>query len=44
MDDVDVYRRLRAATPAHHGGFVRFGGRTLLSASPEQVTSTPKGE
>lgn len=35
-DAVAVYRRLRAATPAHHGGFVRIGDRALLSASPEQ--------
>ena len=34
-DDVAAYLRLRAATPAHHGGFVRIGGRALLSASPE---------
>ncbi len=35
-DAVAVYRRLRAAPPAHHGGFLRIGGRALLSASPEQ--------
>ncbi|WP_431791325.1 anthranilate synthase component I family protein [Microbacterium paraoxydans] len=35
-DPVAVYERLRAATPAHHGGFLRIGGRALLSASPEQ--------
>ncbi|MDN3445786.1 anthranilate synthase component I family protein [Microbacterium sp. APC 3901] len=35
-DGVAVYRRLRSATPAHHGGFIRIGGRSLLSASPEQ--------
>jgi len=35
-DAVAVYRRLRDATPAHHGGFIRIGGRALLSASPEQ--------
>ncbi|WP_186307510.1 anthranilate synthase component I family protein [Microbacterium sp. 1.5R] len=35
-DAVDVYRRLRTATPAHHGGFLRIGQRSLLSASPEQ--------
>lgn len=35
-DAVAVYERLRTATPAHHGGFVRIGERTLLSASPEQ--------
>lgn len=35
-DPVAVYRRLRRATPAHHGGFVRVGEYALLSASPEQ--------
>ena len=35
-DPVEVYRRLRRATPAHHGGFLRMGDRHLLSASPEQ--------
>lgn len=35
-DAAAVYERLRAATPAHHGGFVRIGERALLSASPEQ--------
>lgn len=34
-DPVEAYLRLREATPAHHGGFVRIGGRSLLSASPE---------
>lgn len=42
-DAVDVYRRLRAATPAHHGGFVRIGDRTLLSASPEQFLHAAGG-
>lgn len=35
-DPLDVYRRLRRATPAHHGGYLRIGDRHLLSASPEQ--------
>ncbi|WP_422730907.1 anthranilate synthase component I family protein [Microbacterium abyssi] len=34
-DPVETYLRLRTATPAHHGGFVRIGDRALLSASPE---------
>lgn len=42
-DAVDVYSRLRTATPAHHGGFVRIGGRTLLSASPEQFLHVGSG-
>lgn len=42
-DAVAVYHRLRTATPAHHGGFVRIGGRTLLSASPEQFLHAAGG-
>ncbi|MEV4738427.1 MULTISPECIES: anthranilate synthase component I family protein [unclassified Microbacterium] len=42
-DAVTVYRRLRTATPAHHGGFVRIGGRSLLSASPEQFLHAEGG-
>lgn len=42
-EPVAVYRRLRAATPAHHGGFVRIGGRSLLSASPEQFLHAEGG-
>ncbi|MHC9043137.1 anthranilate synthase component I family protein [Microbacterium saperdae] len=42
-DPLAVYRRLRAATPAHHGGFVRIGGRALLSASPEQFLQAEGG-
>ncbi|MFI8632104.1 anthranilate synthase component I family protein [Microbacterium sp. NPDC077663] len=36
VDPVQTYLRLRAATPAHHGGFIRSGGWALASASPEQ--------
>ena len=42
-DPVAVYRRLRSATPAHHGGFLRIGDRTLLSASPEQFLHAQGG-
>ncbi|MFJ4996709.1 anthranilate synthase component I family protein [Microbacterium sp. NPDC088619] len=42
-DGVAVYRRLRAATPAHHGGFIRIAGRSLLSASPEQFLHAEGG-
>jgi anthranilate synthase component 1 len=42
-DAVAVYRRLRSATPAHHGGFIRIGGRSLLSASPEQFLLAEDG-
>ena len=42
-DAVVTYLRLRAATPAHHGGFLRIGGRALLSASPEQFLHAAGG-
>ncbi|MFB4350895.1 anthranilate synthase component I family protein [Microbacterium sp. CR_7] len=42
-DAVDVYRRLRTATPAHHGGFLRIGETSLLSASPEQFLQAEGG-
>ncbi len=43
VDAVASYARLRAATPAHHGGFVRIGDRALLSASPEQFLHASEG-
>ena len=33
---VDTYLALRAGSPSHHGGFLRFGDTALLSASPEE--------
>lgn len=42
-DPLDVYRRLRRATPAHHGGYLRVGEQHVLSASPEQFLSTSGG-
>jgi anthranilate synthase component 1 len=36
IDPVEVYLRLRAATPAHHGGLIRIGEYALASASPER--------
>lgn len=35
-DPLAVHLRLRSASPAHHAGFVRIGGTTLVSSSPEQ--------
>lgn len=35
-DPAETYLALRATSPSHHGGFVRFGEVALLSASPEQ--------
>lgn len=42
-DAVAAYLRLRRATPAHHGGFVRIADRALLSASPEQFLHAEGG-
>jgi len=42
-DPAQTYLRLRNATPAHHGGFIRIGGRALLSASPETFLHTEGG-
>ncbi|WP_194398290.1 aminodeoxychorismate synthase component I [Microbacterium atlanticum] len=36
VDPVEAYARLRSATPAHHGGFIRSADAALLSASPER--------
>lgn len=33
---VETYGVLRAGSPSHHGGLLRFGDVALLSASPEQ--------
>ena len=35
-DPAETYLALRASSPSHHGGYVRFGNIALLSASPEQ--------
>lgn len=35
-DPAETYLALRASSPSHHGGYVRFGDIALLSASPEQ--------
>jgi para-aminobenzoate synthetase component 1 len=36
FDAVEIYRRLRNASPSHHGGLIRFGDVALVSSSPEQ--------
>jgi para-aminobenzoate synthetase component 1 len=36
FDEVASYLALRAASSSHHGGFLRIGGTSLLSASPER--------
>jgi len=35
-DPAETYLALRASSPSHHGGYLRFGGFALCSASPEQ--------
>jgi anthranilate synthase component 1 len=40
---VQTYRRLRAATPAHHGGLVVSGPVALASASPERFLEIADG-
>ncbi len=42
-DPVDAYLALRAASPSHHGGLLRFGDTSLLSASPEQFLAVTPG-
>ena len=43
VDPVSAYARLRATTPAHHGGLVRSGDIALASASPEQFLEVTEG-
>ncbi|MBD8024006.1 aminodeoxychorismate synthase component I [Microbacterium gallinarum] len=43
VDPLETYLRLRAATPAHHGGLVRSGAVSLASASPERFLEVEEG-
>ena len=43
IDPVGAYARLRARTPAHHGGLIRAGGVALVSASPERFLEVAGG-
>ncbi|GGC96450.1 hypothetical protein GCM10011512_24310 [Tersicoccus solisilvae] len=44
IDPVGAYLALRRRSPTHHGGFVRIGGVSLVSASPERFLEvTPSG-
>ncbi|MBG6238250.1 anthranilate/para-aminobenzoate synthase component I [Mycetocola sp. CAN_C7] len=44
FDPVEVYLRLRQASPSHHGGLLRCDGVALVSSSPEQfLTVSPDG-
>ncbi|TFD08711.1 anthranilate synthase component I family protein [Cryobacterium sp. TMT1-21] len=42
-DPVRAYLLLRAGSPSHHGGLLRFGDTALLSASPEQFLAVTPG-
>ena len=43
-DPVRTYLALRASSPSHHGGLIRVGDVSLLSATPEVfLTVTPDG-
>jgi len=41
-DPVETYLALRAGSPSHHGGLLRFGEISLLSASPEQFLNVTR--
>ncbi len=43
FDPVEVYARLRAQSPSHHGAFLRIGGVSLLSSSPERFLEVDPG-
>ena len=42
-DPATAYLTLRASSPSHHGGYLRFGDTALLSASPEQFLLVEPG-
>ncbi len=43
FDAVELYRRLRRGSPAHHGALLRIEGVALLSASPETFLRVSDG-
>lgn len=43
FDPVEVYLRLRAQSPSHHGALLRIGGVALLSSSPERFLEVEPG-
>ncbi|SDH23495.1 aminodeoxychorismate synthase component I [Microbacterium pygmaeum] len=43
IDPLRAHERLRATTPAHHGGLLRTGDLALISASPEQFLTVTGG-
>lgn len=42
-DPLEAYLMLRDSSPTHHGGLLRFGEISLLSASPEQFLAVTAG-
>ena len=42
VDPLAVHLRLRQASPAHHGGFLRIAGESLVSSSPEQFLAVTR--
>jgi anthranilate/para-aminobenzoate synthase component I len=42
-EPLEAYLTLRASSPTHHGGLLRFGEISLLSASPEQFLAVTVG-
>ncbi|PPL15088.1 anthranilate synthase component I family protein [Microterricola pindariensis] len=42
-EPLEAYLRLRASSPTHHGGLLRLGEVSLLSASPEQFLAVTAG-
>lgn len=43
LDALQIYRRLRQSSPAHHAALLRIGDTTLLSASPETFLRIANG-
>lgn len=43
VDPLQVYRALRRSNPAPFAGFMRWGGRTVLSSSPERLIEIRNG-
>ncbi|MFG6278153.1 anthranilate synthase component I family protein [Microbacterium sp. 5K110] len=43
VDALAAFRRLRIAASSHHGGFLRLGDTTLVSASPERFLEVRGG-
>ncbi|CAN5550940.1 hypothetical protein BH09ACT4_BH09ACT4_20990 [soil metagenome] len=43
FNPIEVYERLRAQSPSHHGALLRIGGVSLLSSSPERFLEVDPG-